>query len=139
MDTDSSFDFYALAPGDRLMCLGYPLNRDANAAGFPIARGGTIASYPLFPASRYRSFQLDFEVYPGNSGGPAFFIETGRFSKGMGNWVNNTTFFLAGIVTGRWTDKVDGVGGMDIKLAEIVPAQLIREAIDHLMHDKGLR
>ena len=40
-----------------------------------IRASGRIASYPITPTSKTRTFLLDFEVFEGNSGGPVFLYE----------------------------------------------------------------
>jgi S1-C subfamily serine protease len=75
LGTDQELQKYEIHPGDDLCCLGYPLNFEANDAGFPILRSGRIASYPILPTRATRGFLLDFEVFPGNSGGPAYIVK----------------------------------------------------------------
>lgn len=75
---DETLKKYAVHPGDEVRCLGYPLGFPSNDAGFPILRSGKIASYPLLPTDRLKTFLLDFKVFKGNSGGPAYFVDSGR-------------------------------------------------------------
>ena len=51
---------------------GYPTRFEANTAGFPIGRHGTIASHPLTPISANKFFLVDFTTFEGDSGGPVF-------------------------------------------------------------------
>lgn len=74
---DDVFTLLKLHPGSALFCLGYPLGLTSSAEGFPILRGGLIASYPLEPAREIEHFEFDFEVYGGNSGGPVYYYEPG--------------------------------------------------------------
>ena len=62
----------AIHPGSEMMALGFPAGVAANAAGFPILRSGRVASWPLWPEDRYPTYLVDFNVVPGNSGGPVF-------------------------------------------------------------------
>jgi hypothetical protein len=51
---------------------GYPTRFEANNAGFPIGRHGSIASHPLTPISANKFFLVDFSTFEGDSGGPVF-------------------------------------------------------------------
>jgi len=72
--TDEVFIRYEIHTGDELLSLGYPFGLPANSAGFPILRSGKIASYPLIPAKKHRTFLYDVQAQSGNSGGPVYFI-----------------------------------------------------------------
>ncbi|HEY7901248.1 MAG TPA: serine protease [Caulobacteraceae bacterium] len=69
---DGALARHPLAPGQEMMTLGFPQGLAANPAGFPILRSGKVASYPLAPSAAYPTFLLDFQVFPGNSGGPVW-------------------------------------------------------------------
>lgn len=56
--------------GSPLRILGYPTRFEANSAGFPILRHGSIASHPLVPVGVYPTFLADFTTFAGDSGGP---------------------------------------------------------------------
>ena len=51
---------------------GYPTRFEANQAGFPIGRHGSISSHPLTPISANKFFLVDFSTFEGDSGGPVF-------------------------------------------------------------------
>jgi hypothetical protein len=51
---------------------GYPTRFEANNAGFPIGRHGSIASHPLTPVNVNKTFLVDFTTFEGDSGGPVF-------------------------------------------------------------------
>ena len=51
---------------------GYPTRFEANDAGFPIGRHGSIASHPLTPVAANKTFLVDFNTFSGDSGGPVF-------------------------------------------------------------------
>jgi hypothetical protein len=138
---DLTFDEFEIHPGDRLMCLGYPLGAEANKMGFSILRSGVIASYPLTPAKKIKKILYDVEVYKGNSGGPVYFVESGRTYKGG---LHVTTIqFIAGIISKermlvsikeepyKITKEEHQLG-----LAEIIPAIFIKETIEKLWEGK---
>jgi hypothetical protein len=95
--TDDKLEEYEIGPGDVLSCLGYPLGAEANEAGFPILRSGQIASYPLRPTKKIKTFLYDFRVFSGNSGAPVYFASGSRFYK-QGLLVGKIQF-IAGMVT----------------------------------------
>jgi len=129
---------FEVRPGDQLFCLGYPYGQGSPTGGFPILRGGTVASYPLTPAKVVKRIMYDFSVFPGNSGGPVYFSQANR------NYNNQTHLgeqehFLVGIVTETQVESFSvNAGGVQLtvaqplSLASIVPAQYVLEAIGML-------
>lgn len=137
---DGVFKDIELHPGDELLCLGYPLGHEANQAGFPVLRGGKIASFPILPTKEYKSILFDFQVYRGNSGGPVYFVQTGRIYKGKFHEKNQ---FIVGLVSeqrmepevkikkGFVDDVIEGKVH-PLGLAVVVPAIFIKETIELL-------
>lgn len=62
-------------PGQLVTCLGYPHRTEANQAGFPILRSGSIASYPLIPSALNKTFLLSANTFEGDSGGPIYLAD----------------------------------------------------------------
>lgn len=117
-----------LRPGDELLCFGYPLGHEANDAGFPILRGGKIASYPIIPMKEVGSILLDFEIFSGNDGGPVYFFhESSPRSVDHGGGFH-TYQFLVGLVS---REKF-------AKIGEVIPSVFIKEAIDLLLSQEVL-
>lgn len=56
----------------RLWMFGYPARLESNGAGFPVARNISVASYPLVPVEKHRTFMTDCSTFGGDSGGPVF-------------------------------------------------------------------
>lgn len=77
---DQMFEEAGINPGTELSILGYPYGIGYNE-GFPILRGGKIASYPLLPSKKYKTYLVDFEVFGGNSGGIVYYSFHGWKSK----------------------------------------------------------
>ncbi len=126
---------YELHPGDELNCLGYPLGAQANPFGFPILRSGKIASYPLLPTSETKVFLFDFEVFPGNSGGPVYLVQEGRYYGGKFN-LGTRIHAIVGLVSQdrSLTEKTEGVFSTEerrypLGIALVVHASLIKETI----------
>ncbi|HXH51198.1 MAG TPA: trypsin-like peptidase domain-containing protein [Terriglobia bacterium] len=135
---DAMLSRYEIHPGDELECLGYPLGASSNAAGFPILRSGRIASYPLLPTAAFRTFLFDFRVFKGNSGGPVYFVQSNRTYGGHVH-IGQTVGFIAGLVSGEklYSQRISSlyqeeVRDVQLNLAVVVDASLIRQAIDML-------
>jgi hypothetical protein len=136
--TEQDMRDYELRPGDRLFCLGYPLNLEANEAGFPILRSGFIASYPLLPADTVRSFLFDFNIFEGNSGGPVYFFDSNRMINGNTN-LGTTYRMVVGLVSQQQyiTQRIESLREIreeryQLGLGVVVEAPLIRHAIEKL-------
>lgn len=136
--TDEELEKYEIHPGDILSCLGYPYGAEANEAGFPILRSGEIASYPLTPTKKVKTFLYDFSVFAGNSGGPVYFVDRNR-SFGGQIFLSNVVAFIAGVITeeGNYEEEITSLTETrrvkhPLSLAIVVHASLIKEAIDLL-------
>jgi hypothetical protein len=131
---DKSLSELEIHPGDNLECLGYPFGMESSDAGFAILRSGKIASYPLLPTARTKTFLLDFMVFKGNSGGPVYMVESTRTYRNATHM--GTIYFIAGIVTEEKSFSEQFVGQYSAELhqyqlglAVVVHASLIKEAI----------
>lgn len=136
--TDEDLVHFRVRPGDELLVLGYPHGAVGSVGGFPVLRSGRIASYPIVPTSVTMSFLLDFEVFPGNSGGPVFLSEGfRRLTNGQGQ-----ARFLAGIVTQQmsYLHKDQAQVTQDrLALAVVVHASHIRNLIERLFPEDPIR
>jgi Trypsin-like peptidase domain len=56
--------------GDDVRLAVFPERSEANPAGFPVLRGGSLASHPLLPVKPHPMFLVDTTAWPGDSGGP---------------------------------------------------------------------
>ncbi|MBV9996076.1 MAG: trypsin-like peptidase domain-containing protein [Caulobacteraceae bacterium] len=122
--TDQTFDKYAVGPGDELLALGFPEGLSANDAGFPILRSGRVASFPLEPSSAFPTFLLDFNVFPGNSGGPVYMADASRRRPGA---AGDSAQFIAGILT-----RQVELNNQNLSIGIVVHARFIREALNLL-------
>lgn len=133
---DAIMEKFEIHPGDELLCLGYPKGAEANPAGFPILRGGRIASFPLTPVKDIKSFLFDFQIYGGNSGGPVYFVDKNRRYGGRMH-LGETIQCVIGVVT-QQKYAIHHLSEKQFKmtklnLAGVVPAYFIKETIDILM------
>lgn len=138
LDNDEVLKKFEIHPEDELMCLGYPFGAEANEAGFPILRSGKIASYPLTPTKQTKTFLYDFRVFRGNSGGPVYFVESGRSYGGAALNVG-VVQFIAGLVSKEhiFTEKVESLYERreerhPLSSATVVHASFIKETIEML-------
>jgi hypothetical protein len=121
---------YEIHPGDELLCLGYPLFASGEHE-YPILRSGKIASYPLIPTKTHKNWLFDFRVFPGNSGGPVYFVDRNRvYGPEKATHIGETIQFLAGLVTAQVNSTV--FKDKDLSLGVIIPAPFIRETLDLL-------
>ena len=135
--TDSMLVKYNIHPGDELFSLGFPFGA-FTPPNFPILRSGRIASFPLTPSNIYNSFLLDIEIFKGNSGGPVYFIDKGRYFEGKIH-LSNIVQFIIGIIIREYSieEKVESLYEVSIKkhplsLAVVIHATYIRETINLL-------
>lgn len=141
---DGTLTKYEIHPGDEMCCLGFPLGFEANDAGFPVLRSGRIASFPLIPTQQYRTFLLDLEVFPGNSGGPVYFTESSRTYKG--GLHPGRVQFVAGLVSQEIAPKqvIQRLHRTEeerypLHIAVIIHARYILETVNQLPEPESLR
>jgi S1-C subfamily serine protease len=120
----NAFDAWQVGPADELLSLGFPRGLSANRAGFPILRVGRIASYPLSPVSAFPTFLLDFNVFPGNSGGPVFWTPSARKRPGA---MEPESAFVAGLLS-----QEVRVNDEQLEIGVVTHAVFVREAIEML-------
>jgi hypothetical protein len=124
-----------MTPGDNLKCLGFPLGRESNPAGFAILRTGDIASYPLLPTAQTKTFLMDFRVFKGNSGGPVYFSQP----KWRGGVSVGRPQFIMGLVSQEAVLPVisadpygSSVRELQLMLGVVVHASIVRQTIEML-------
>ena len=135
---DAALKEWEIHPGDELFSLGFPFGLEANETGFPILRSGKLSSYPILPTKKTKTFLFDFEIFPGNSGGPVYFFQTNRFIKGeihQGRVIR----FIMGLVSKEWkiSEEVKLLREFvrkdyPMSLAIGINASIIQETIDLL-------
>lgn len=134
--TDEDMLAAGITIGSELNCLGFPKNADSGTAGkFPILRGGKIASYPLLPSREIKRFLFDFEVFPGNSGGPVS-CKSPYTKLGGGNNVilrSGVVQKIVGLVSEQvYSITPSGAPDADLKLGVVLPATAIKDTVDAL-------
>jgi S1-C subfamily serine protease len=135
--TDDTLRQLAVGPGEQLLVLGFPFGAESSSAGFPILRSGRIASYPLLPMKEVKTYLMDFQVFPGNSGGPVFLMSTARQSAsgiGIGRFLS-----VVGLVSQQQevVERIESLSEVTVRkhslgLAVVVHAAFIRDTIDAL-------
>lgn len=101
----------------------YPAQLEANEAGWPVVRHGTVASHPLTPVAKVRTMLIDFHTFGGDSGAPVL-TQCGD------------TWHVVGLVSGmhRQTDKAvmplqEVTFHTPLGLSIVVQAALIHDTI----------
>lgn len=102
----------------------FPAKAEANQAGQPILRRGTVASRPFLPGSVSNTYLVDAPAFGGDSGAPVMVLENGRP-------------VVAGLVAGmiRETDRSvtpfeEKVTHMPLGISIVIHARFIRQAVD---------
>jgi len=113
---------FEVSLGDEVMAAGYPHFAEA-PGGFPILRSGRISSYPLTPASTVDQILIDYNVHPGNSGGPVYLSQRSRFLMA------SRRMFSAQILLGLVSQQMFAPNGTRLEVAAVVPAKFIYETI----------
>ena len=124
---DEMLSQFEVNPGEELSCLGYPFGAESNAAGFAILRSGRIASYPLLPTETTRTFLFDFQIFPGNSGGPVYLSSNNRTYAGKMH-TGETVHFIVGLVTQQLSASLSSAKER-LSLASVIHASLIKKAV----------
>jgi hypothetical protein len=124
---DKMLSDYKVTPGTELNCLGYPYGLAANDAGFPILRGGLIASYPVLPTAATKTFLFDFRVFGGNSGGPVYFSQP--LFRGNAS-IGPRAQFLVGLVTEQ--EIANAPQPVPLSIGVVVHASVIKRTIEML-------
>jgi hypothetical protein len=112
-----------LAVAGALRFASYPF-KVVGTDGFPTVRHGTVASFPLFPVNRYKTFLIDCATSEGDSGGPVFLLE-GHHDKDKEE--HGPRGFIVGMIYGRGSDPDTKT---DLHLAAAIHAAYIRETVD---------
>jgi hypothetical protein len=64
--------------GDEAWIPCYPAKLEANNAGWPVLRRGSIASHPLLPVKSAKTVLLDYTAFGGDSGAPVVVVHDDR-------------------------------------------------------------
>ena len=135
--SDADLTKYEIHPGDVIKCIGYPHRFEANDAGFGVLRTGSIASFPLLPTKKTKSFLADLNTFEGDSGSPIYLSESNRFYAGSVH--RGRVQLILGLMSGQHFIDEDIkmiYGSSKLKhrlgLGIVVHAAFIREAIDLL-------
>ena len=122
-------------PGQIVVCLGYPHRVEANEAGFPILRTGSIGSFPLVPAKVNKTFLLSANTFEGDSGGPIFVTDSHRKADGSIEEIR----MILGLMHGQHfldEDMVMIYGSTKLRhrlgLGIVVQAAFIRETLQQI-------
>ncbi|MDF1842822.1 MAG: trypsin-like peptidase domain-containing protein [Rubripirellula sp.] len=118
-------------PGDNVRIAVFPERSEANGAGFPLLRHGSLASFPLIPVHPHPRFLIDTTSWSGDSGGPVMHHSLRSAEDGP---------LIIGVVTGMRsiTDTtkesrfVERRTHYPLGITEALHATFAREIIDQL-------
>ena len=87
LSSDADLSRYEVHPGDLIRCVGFPHPNqfEANGSGFGVVRLGCIASYPLLPTKKTKTFLCDLNSFEGDSGSPVYLCGDNRSYGGSRN------------------------------------------------------
>lgn len=122
--TAASFDEGRVRVGQRVWVACFPAQTEGHAAGWPVLRGGSIATHPLAPAAGLERFFVDYAHFGGDSGSAVVVDDGGEP-------------LVAGVVVAmqRQTDRVtspfeEKTLHTPLGLAIAVPAPRLHETIE---------
>jgi hypothetical protein len=111
----------------------YPAQLEASSAGFPVLRRGSVASFPLTPTARFKTFLVDYTTFGGDSGAPV----TIRDRTTPGSTTERP--LIVGLVIGQHRETTKSITPIEERtthrpmgLAIVVHAEFIRQTIDRL-------
>ncbi len=81
---DEDLEDFEIHPGDAVRCVGFPHPNqfEWGAAGFGVVRVGGIASFPLRPTAKTKTFLVDLNTFEGDSGAPLYLVDERRMRSG---------------------------------------------------------
>ena len=119
--------------GDSVWAFCFPAQLEANSAGFPILRRGSIASFPIQPIEKHRTFLVDMSSFGGDSGAPV--IVQNRSAKDK----VQPQFMVMGLVMGQQRETTKSVTPIEertvhrsLGLAIAVHSEFIRQTVDQI-------
>lgn len=135
---------YAIGPGDEVFFPGLFVNHHGQRRNLPIVRIGNIAAMPEEPVSTIKYGEIDAYLVEarsigGLSGSPVFVhLVLGR---GGAIDLSSPSFYLLGLMHGHYNSPIteldlsldDGgrADGVNMGIAIVIPANRIRDLIDH--------
>ncbi len=125
----------AVYVGDSVRLAVFPERTEANDAGFPILRSGSIASYPLLPVKSHPMFLVDSTSWTGDSGGPV--IHESMRSPSGGPLVIGFVLGMRNIVdTVKESRFVERKTRFPLDISEVLHATLARELISEYLSEE---
>jgi S1-C subfamily serine protease len=130
-----------LCEGDGIFLLGFPMGLVDQVQNLPVVRGGTLARIKDCRAGREKSFLIDCQTFPGNSGGPVLLRPE---AVSIANTTAVGACYLIGVVSGYITYRDVAVSkqtGRDKIVFEensglsiVFPVDTIRQTIESALH-----
>ncbi|NND99834.1 MAG: trypsin-like peptidase domain-containing protein [Pirellulaceae bacterium] len=134
---ESQCDDCQLQMGDDVWVLGYPAQLESSRSGFPVLRRGSVASFPVTPTGRKRTFMVDYSTFGGDSGGPVFMRTDPNSIRSKSD--GDSSPKLVGLIHGQHRETTKSTTPNEERtvhrpmgLAIVVHAKFIRETIDRV-------
>lgn len=136
---DEALKRLGVHPGDPVRCVGYPhaAQFGAGPEGFGVVRQGCIASFPLLPTAKTKTFLIDLNTFEGDSGA-AIYLATERRPPAGARSDAPPRLILGVMSAQHFIDEQyamvyqSGKTRHRMGLGIIVHASAVREAIDRL-------
>lgn len=114
--------------GDGVRLAVFPEGSEANGAGFPVLRAGSIASFPILPLRPHPVFLVDTTAWTGDSGGPV--MHTTLRSPGGAPLVIGIVAGMRNITdTVRESRFVERSTHHPLGISEVLHAALVRDLV----------
>lgn len=138
----SQRDELRISAGDSVFVLGFPLGLAGTERSYVIVRGGMVARWDDEIVAQTKSFLIDANIFPGNSGGPVFICPSAMSIQGT-KAVERA--WLIGIVSGyipyedlavsQQTGEPRMMLVENSGLASVVPLHLLQEVLEPLIQE----
>lgn len=110
----------------------YPAQLESSSAGFPVLRRGSVASFPLTPTSRSKTYMVDYSSFGGDSGAPVIVRHRWPDEKRERALVVGLVIAKHRETTKSITPIEERVVHRSLGLGIIVHAEVIRQTIDRV-------
>ena len=143
--TPSDEEWRHIMEGNGVFVIGFPLGLTGNARNYPIIRQGVISRIQSWLERNENTFLIDSPAFPGNSGGPVVLKPENVAVTGTKPITHS---LLIGVISSNITSRDVAISTQtneprivfeeNTGLAEVVPIDLAREAIELSIENVGM-
>ena len=141
----SEQEWQHITEGNGVYVIGFPLGLIGRARNYPIIRQGVISRIQDWLSGDETTFLIDSPAFPGNSGGPVVLKPENVAVKGTKPITHS---LLIGMVSSNISSREVAISAQTNRprivfeentgLAEVVPIDVIKEAIDSSIKNAGM-